>query len=165
MPDFHGNRSPRADPTLRGMICGLRLGADADDLALLYLATVQAIAYGTRHIIETLNAHGYAIDTILASGGGTRNAVFLREHADATGCAVVLAQEPEAVLLGASILGAVAGGVHRGIREAMAAMSREGVATPPAGDAVRRYHDAKYAVFRRMFEDQMSYRSIMSERD
>ncbi len=110
MPDFHGNRSPRADPSLRGMISGLRLGAEADDLALLYLATIQAIAYGTRHIVETLNASGYAIDTVMASGGGTRNPVFLREHADATGCAVVLARESEPVLLGASILGAVAGG-------------------------------------------------------
>ncbi len=162
MPDFHGNRSPRADPSLRGMVSGLRLGAEADDLALLYLATIQAIAYGTRHIIETLNADGYAIDTILASGGGTRNPVFLREHADATACTVVLAREPEAVLLGASILGAVAGGLYPGIREAMTGMSREGAAITPAADAARRFHDAKYAVFRRMFEDQIAYRTLMA---
>lgn len=162
MPDFHGNRSPRADPSLRGMISGLRLGAEADDLALLYLATIQGIAYGTRHIIETLNASGYAIDTVMASGGGARNPVFLREHADATGCAVVLARESEPVLLGASILGAVAGGLHPDIRAAMTAMSREGVVVEPADGAARRYHDAKYAVFRRMFEDQTAYRTFMA---
>ncbi len=162
MPDFHGNRSPRADPSLRGMISGLRLGAKADDLALLYLATIQAIAYGTRHIVETLNANGYAIDTVMASGGGTRNPVFLREHADATGCAVVLARESEPVLLGASILGAVAGGLHPNIRTAMTAMSREGVVIEAATGAARRYHDAKYAVFRRMFEDQVAYRTLMA---
>src|SRR4029079_13690236 len=49
LPDHHGNRSPRADPTLRGMVSGLRLSDTADSLALLYLATVQAIAHGTRH--------------------------------------------------------------------------------------------------------------------
>jgi FGGY-family pentulose kinase len=161
MPDFHGNRSPRADSTLRGMVSGLRLGAGAEDLALLYLATVQAIAYGTRHIVETLNAEGYAIDTILACGGGTKNPVFLREHADATGCTLVLPQEPEAVLLGAAILGAVAGGLQPDVPQAMAAMSRAGSIIEPAADVVRRYHDAKYAVFQRMYADQMAYRSMM----
>jgi FGGY-family pentulose kinase len=162
MPDFHGNRSPRANSTLRDMVSGLRLGAGAEDLALLYLATVQAIAYGTRHIVETLNAEGYAIDTILACGGGTKNPVFLREHADATGCTLVLPQEPEAVLLGAAILGAVAGGLQPDVPQAMAAMSRAGSVIAPAADAVRRYHDAKYAVFQRMYADQMAYRAIMA---
>ncbi|MBC9175821.1 FGGY-family carbohydrate kinase [Pseudoroseomonas ludipueritiae] len=162
MPDFHGNRSPRADASLRGMVSGLRLSATAEDLALLYLATVQAIAYGTRHIIETLNGQGYAIDTVLACGGGTKNPVFLREHADATGCRIVLPAEPEAILLGASMLGAVAGGVHPDLPAAMAAMSRAGRMVEPASEAARRYHDAKYAVFLRMHEDQMAYRRLVA---
>lgn len=162
MPDFHGNRSPRADATLRGMISGLRLGADADDLAVLYLATIQAIAYGTRHIVETLNEAGYAIDTILASGGGTKNPVFLREHADAGGCAVVLPREPEAVLLGAAILGAVAGGAYPAIDQAMVAMSHSGTVIRPGPPAVRDYHDAKYAVFQQMYRDQLGYRALMA---
>ncbi|MFZ6761683.1 FGGY-family carbohydrate kinase [Pseudoroseomonas sp. WGS1072] len=163
MPDFHGNRSPRADASLRGMVSGLRLAAGAEDLALLYLATVQAVAYGTRHIIEAMNGRGYAIDTVMACGGGTRNPVFLREHADATACRVVLPREPEAILLGAAMLGATAGGVHPGLPEAMAAMSGAGTILAPGEAAIRRYHDAKYAVFRRMYEDQMAYRALMRE--
>ncbi len=106
LPDFHGNRSPHADPTLKGMVSGLGLSATLDDLAKLYLATIQALAYGTRDIIRALNAKGYAIDTIFATGGGTKNPVFLREHANATGCRILLPQEPDAVLLGSAILGA-----------------------------------------------------------
>jgi ribulose kinase len=133
-----------------------------DDLARLYLATVQAIAYGTRHVVEAMNGEGYAIDTMLASGGGTKNPVFLREHADATGCRIVLPEEPEAVLLGAAMLGAVAAGLHPGLPEAMAAMSRAGEVLRP-DPATRRYHEAKYAVFRRMQSDQLAYRRIMAE--
>ena len=51
-PDFHGNRSPLADCTIRGMICGLTLDSSVNNLALAYLATLQAVSYGTRHIID-----------------------------------------------------------------------------------------------------------------
>ena len=73
------------------MVSGLKLSDSVDSLALLYLATIQAIAHGTRHIIDTMNAHGYRIDTLLACGGDTKNPVFVREHADVTGCRVVSA--------------------------------------------------------------------------
>lgn len=161
LPYFHGNRSPRADPTLRGMISGLRLSESAGELARLYLATIQAIAHGTRHIIETLNDHGYRIDTILMTGGGTKNPVFLREHADVTGCRVVLAAEPEAVLLGAAMLGAVASGDFPDLLAAMDAMSGVGERIDPAGGEVARYHRAKHAVFQRMYRDQIDYRELM----
>ncbi|MCU4160258.1 FGGY-family carbohydrate kinase [Acidiphilium sp. AL] len=160
-PDFHGNRSPHADATLRGMVSGLSLSATPEDCARLYLATIQAIAYGTRHIIETMNANGYAIDTIFATGGGTKNPVFLREHADATGCRVALPTEPEAVLLGAAILGAVAGKAYSDIRAAMAAMSRAGQVIAP-NQAAAGYHARKYAVFQRMHADQLAYRTLMA---
>ena len=160
LPYHHGNRSPRADPTLRGVIAGLRLSATLDDLALLYLATVQAIAYGTRHIIEVLNENGYGVDTILASGGGTKNRVFLQAHADATGCRVVLAAEPEAVLLGAAVLGAVAGGAYPDVRTAMGAMTRSGRVIEP-DPTTAGYHAAKYAVFQRMHADYVAYREMM----
>jgi len=162
LPYFHGNRSPRADATLRGMISGLPLSDTVDDLARRYLATVQAIAYGTRHIIAAFNGQGYAIDTIIACGGLSKNPVFLREHADATGCAVALPEEPDAVLLGAAILGAVAGGAYPDIPAAMAAMTRARIAVTPAGGAVTAFHDAKYAVFQRMYDDQLAYRHLMA---
>jgi len=163
LPDHHGNRSPRADPSLRGMVSGLKLSDSLDQLALLYLATIQAIALGTRHILEAMNAQGYRVGTLFASGGDTRNPVFLREHADATGCRVVLPAEPEAVLLGAAILGAVASGDHATVLAAMAAMNRAGRVIEPQRGAVGAYFDAKYRVFHRMHEDQLAYRALMEE--
>lgn len=162
LPYFHGNRSPRADASLRGTISGLSLSDSLDDLALLYLATTQAIAYGTRHIVEAFNAEGYAIDTILACGGLSKNPVFLQAHADATGCAVALPEEPDAVLLGSAILGAVAGGAYEDIPQAMTAMTRARVAVTPAGGDVAAFHDAKYQVFLKLYEDQMAYRQLMA---
>jgi FGGY-family pentulose kinase len=165
LPDHHGNRSPRADPTLRGMVSGLKLSDSLDQLALLYLATIQGIALGTRHVLSAMNAEGYRIRTMFASGGDTKNPVFVREHADATGCRVVLPAEPEAVLLGAAILGSVAAGDQPSVLAAMGAMNRVGrVIEPQApGGAVARYFDAKYRVFHRLHADQLAYRELMED--
>lgn len=161
LPYFHGNRSPRANPTLRGMVSGYRLSDSIEELSRLYLATIQAIAYGTRHIIEVMNEQGYSIDTIFACGGGTKNPVFLREHADATGCRIILPEETEAVLLGSAILGAVASDQYTSVIEAMGGMTRAGKTINPTGGAQTRYHTAKYNVFKRMYNDQLAYRDIM----
>ncbi len=115
------------------MISGLRLRDSVDSLALVYQATVQAIAHGTRHILATMNAGGYRITTLFASGGDARNPLFLREHADITGCRVVLPKEPEAVLLGAAILGAVASGDQPSVLSAMGAMSEAARVIEPEG--------------------------------
>ncbi|MCC9608950.1 FGGY-family carbohydrate kinase [Blastopirellula sp. JC732] len=160
-PYFHGNRSPWADPTLRGMISGLTMSASLDDLARLYLAVIQAIAYGTRHIIEVMNRAGYRIDTIFACGGGVKNPIFLREHADITQCRIVLPQESESVLLGSAMLGAVASGDHSNLLSAMAAMSGVSRVLEPTSGPTAAYHQAKYEVFQRMHDDQLAYRELM----
>ena len=162
-PYFHGNRSPWADPTLRGMVTGLSLSATLDDLAVLYLATIQAIAYGTRHIIEVMNGSGYRIDTIFACGGGTKNPIFLREHADITGCRVVLPKEPESVLLGSAMLGAVASGDKSDLLHAMATMSAAETVLEPSPGPTAEFHQAKYAIFQRLHSDQLAYRELMSK--
>lgn len=160
-PNFHGNRSPLADPTLRGAITGLSLSARLDDLARLYLATIQSVAYGTRHILEGMNRKGYEISTVFVCGGGTKNPVFLREHADITGCQLVLPHEPEAVLLGSAILGAVAAGQYNSVLEAMTVMNAAGKILQPSIGSVAAYHDKKYRVFRRMYADFAVYRRLM----
>jgi D-ribulokinase len=162
LPDHHGNRSPRADPTLRGMVSGLKLNDTVDALALLYLATIQGIALGTRHILDALRAQGYRTTTLVACGGDTKNPVFLREHADVTGCRILLPREPEAVLLGSAILGAVAAGDRKSVVDAMANMTEAGGEVHPAGGEVAAFHDRKYQVFLRMHADQLAYRALMA---
>lgn len=163
LPYFHGNRSPRANPTLTGMLSGLKLSRTPEDMAVHYLATIQAIALGTRHIIETMNRSGYSIDTIMACGGGTKNPVFVQEHANATGCAMLLPEESEAMLLGSAMMGTVAAGVYDTLPEAMNAMSRIGKTVTPQTNKIKLYYDKKYRVFKEMYHDQMKYRQLMQE--
>ncbi|KAH7283185.1 hypothetical protein KP509_35G065200 [Ceratopteris richardii] len=163
LPDFHGNRSPLADPKSRGMICGLSLSNSEKDLALLYLATVQSIAYGTRHIIEHCNNYGHKIETLIACGGLSKNEVFIQEHADITGCKIILPREKETVLLGAAILGAVASKDFDSVQHAMRVLNAPGLVVEPSKDErVKKYHDAKYQIFCSLYKEQVSYRELMA---
>ncbi|KAJ4709363.1 FGGY carbohydrate kinase domain-containing protein [Melia azedarach] len=164
LPDFHGNRSPIADPKAKGIICGMTLDTSEKQLALLYLATVQGIAYGTRHIVEHCNAHGHKIDTLLACGGLAKNPLFLQQHADIIGCPIILPRENESVLLGAAILGAVAAKRYSSLIEAMKALNAPGKVIHPSKDPkVKKYHDAKYHIFRELYAQQLSQRSLMAQ--
>lgn len=161
LPDHHGNRSPRADPGARGSVVGLSMEEGPDALARLYLATIEAVAYGTRHIIEAMNAAGHRIDRLVMCGGATKNPLLLKVHADAIGLDIELAEDEDAVTLGAGILGAAAAGAFPSIAEAAAAMVRPGgrIAADPAE---RPYHDAKYRVFLDLYDQQRAARAAMA---
>ncbi|EJE8691354.1 FGGY-family carbohydrate kinase [Vibrio vulnificus] len=163
LPYFHGNRSPRANAHLTGTITGLKMSKTLDDMALQYLATIQGIALGTRHIIEVMNDSGYDINTIMACGGGTKNSVFLQEHANATGCMFLLPEESEAVLLGSAMLGSVAAGFYSDIPDAMNAMSRISKSVMPQTEKIKHFYDAKYKIFHKMYEDDVQYKRLMEE--
>lgn len=162
LPDHHGNRSPRADPEARGSVVGLTLEDGVPALARLYLSTIEALAYGTRHIIETMNRSGHRVERIVMCGGGTRNALLMAEHANAIGLDIALVEDDDAVTLGSVLLAAVASGTFADVPAAAAAMVRPG-RVYAADPATRAFHDAKYAVFLKLYDQQAECRALMAD--
>ncbi|MGI9436198.1 MAG: FGGY-family carbohydrate kinase [Geminicoccaceae bacterium] len=151
LPDFHGNRSPLADPHAVGVISGLTLEKSPEALARLYFRTAVGIALGTRHILDVLNAEGYDIDCMHIAGGHTKNPLLLELYADTTGCNVIVPDEEDAVLLGAAIVAASAAGIHPDLGTAAAAMTKVGGVIEPAAER-RAAYDRDYRVFLAMHE-------------
>ncbi|MFD1746837.1 FGGY-family carbohydrate kinase [Rhizobium helianthi] len=118
LPDFHGNRSPLADPRARGVISGLTLDASFDGLCRIYWRTCVALVLGIRHILERMEESGYRFERLYAGGGHLNNPLLVELYADVTGRSVLLPQTPDAVLLGSAMAAAVASGRHPDMAEA-----------------------------------------------
>ena len=146
LPDFHGNRSPLADPHALGAVTGLPLDASFDALCRLYFRAAVSIALGVRNIVDAMNAAGYAISTLHVTGGHVRNPLLMELYADATGCAVTEPADEDAVLVGTAAAAAAAAGLHADLRAAALAMGRPGRLR--RGDpAARARYDRDYRVF------------------
>ncbi len=153
LPDFHGNRSPLAEPDAVGVISGLTLDSSFDSLCRLYWRTAVGIALGLRHILEALNERGYGIDTLHIAGGHTRNPLLMELYADATGCAVVTQDSYDAVIRGTIMTAASAAGLYPDLATACEKLSALGPPRRPNPDLAGAY-EADYRVFLQMHEDR-----------
>lgn len=150
LPDYHGNRSPLADPDAVGVISGLTMIADTkEQLVRLYWATAAAIGYGTRHIIDAMNRAGYAIDSIALSGGHAASPFLVRMYADTTGATIGISACPEPVLLGTAMAAAVGSGAFPTLAASAQAMGAAETMVAPDPQA-RAAHDRRYRVFLEM---------------
>ena len=146
LPDFHGNRSPLADPHATGVISGLTLDTSFDGLCRIYWRACVAIALGIRHILEAMGGFGYRFETLHVTGGHVNNPLLVELYADVTGRKVVVPETRDAVLLGTAMAAAVAGGLHGSLVEAGQAMA--GGETEVAPDVTRRAdYDRDYRRF------------------
>jgi len=70
---FMGNRTPHRDPRLRGAVVGLTLGTTREEL---YRATVEAVACGTRAVVDSFVRAGVGCERLVFSGGIEHNRLW-----------------------------------------------------------------------------------------
>ena len=160
LPDLHGNRSPLADPSVRGTVEGFDGDASADGLVRLYAAALEGVAHGARRVLDAFARAGFRIEALHACGGGTKNERLLQAHADVLGLPLLLAESPESMPLGVAMAASVAAGLHPDFRSAMEAMARPGRRIEPRPQA-RAYHDRKHEVFLDLYASQERHRRTM----
>ena len=105
---WNGNRSVLVDNDLTGLMLGMRLTTKPEEM---YRALIEAIAYGTRMILETFDQAGIVTDHIFATGGMSRkNALLMQIFADISKRPISVASSENGGALGAAVLGALAAG-------------------------------------------------------
>jgi FGGY-family pentulose kinase len=141
---WQGNRSPLKDARARGVFWGLTLSHGPGHV---FRSIYEATAFGTRHILEDLEAHGFRVGRLFAGGGGARSRLWLQIHADVLGRPILLPRDPEACALGAALTGAVHARHYASLDAAAGRMVQlAGVVEPDA--AHRRAYDEAYAKYR-----------------
>jgi D-ribulokinase len=146
LPEFLGNRSPFADPDARAVIAGMGLDADIGSMERLFVAGLCGLAYGLADVVEAFRSHGVDSDLMVMGGGAGRSSLVRQIMADTTGLTVALPETQEPVLLGAAMLGAVAGNAYGSIGEAMASMSAIGWLSEPTAPGMAEFHRTKRKV-------------------
>ncbi|KLU89714.1 hypothetical protein MAPG_08683 [Magnaporthiopsis poae ATCC 64411] len=172
--DLWGNRSPVADPNMRGAYVGMSSDKTLDGLALLYYATMEFIALQTRQIVEAMNGAGHTISSIFMSGSQCQNDVLMDLIATACDMPVLVPRYVNAAVVhGAAMLGAkaasagrdgMADGATEDLWSIMDRMSKPGRLVKPGTDAgQRKLLEAKYKVFLEQCRSQQEYRRIVDE--
>jgi glycerol kinase len=111
VPAFVGLGAPYWDMYARGTIVGLTRGATRGHLAR---ATLEAIAYQVRDVVEAMGAEaGLKVPLLRVDGGGTANSLLMQFQADILGVPIQRAAVTEITALGAAYLAGLAVGMWR----------------------------------------------------
>ena len=108
LPSFAGAGTPWLDEREKGSIFGLTLGTEKRDIVK---GILDGICYELRLNLETLASSGIAIESLRATGGGTRSDKWMQLKADITGIPVEVMDVREAGCLGAAFLGGIGAGL------------------------------------------------------
>jgi glycerol kinase len=108
VPAFVGLGAPHWDPQARGVIIGITRGTTR---AHLVRATLEAIAFQTRDVIEAMEAEcGVSLPELRVDGGAAANDLLMQMQADILGRPVVRPAVTETTALGAAYLAGLAVG-------------------------------------------------------
>ena len=147
VPAFTGLGSPWWDPYARGTITGLTRGTGRAQLAR---ATVEAMAYQTRDVIDAMTASsGRAVEQLRVDGGASVMDLLLRLQADQLRVRVARPKIQETTALGAAYLAGLAEGVWSSVDELSEKWQLDTEVTPAADAAAA---DALHARWLRALE-------------
>jgi glycerol kinase len=115
VPAFAGLGAPYWDPDARGAIVGLSRGSGRDQVVT---ATLQAVAYQTRDLIDAMADDGISPSVIRVDGGMVANEWFLQFLADILDIRVERPANVESTVLGAAYLAALQRGMIDDLQQA-----------------------------------------------
>jgi L-ribulokinase len=147
---WNGNRTILADADLTGAIFGLTLQTTREQI---YRALLEAIAFGSRRIMDNFEEHGLVLSEIVACGGiAERSPLMMQLLADTSGRRVHVPEVAEIPARGAALFGAVAAGAFDDIRSAIEATRPKHVRTYEPDLEAKLTYDRVYEVYRTLYE-------------
>ncbi len=114
VPAFTGLGAPHWRPDARGLVCGLSLDSNRDDLIA---ATLASVAYQSADLLAALTRDGAAVTCLRVDGGMVANDWLCQALADIAAVRVERPAMTETTALGAGMLAALGGGLFASLGE------------------------------------------------
>jgi xylulokinase len=146
-PYLSGERTPHADPDVRGAFVGLSL---RHDRGALVRAVLEGVAYGLRDSLELVRELGVRADVARISGGGARGGLWRRIVASVLDLPLESTAADEGSAYGAALLAGCRAGVFADPDDAVARCVRIHGRTDPDAEWTAAYADG-YERFRLLY--------------
>jgi xylulokinase len=159
-PYLSGERTPYADPDVRGAFAGLALGQRRGNLVR---AVLEGVAFGLRDSLELLRELGVTAEVGRLSGGGARSDLWARIVASVLGLPLERTAVEEGAAFGAALLGGVAAHVFGDVHEAVEACVHIRETIEPVAEWTDVYNDL-YGQFRSLYPAVVSLRNTIERR-
>lgn len=114
---FMGNRTPHRDSRLRGAVVGMTLGTTKEEL---YRAAVEAVACGTKSVLDSFERGGISCDRLVFSGGMQKNRLWQQVTTDVLGIETELVLTDNLTLRACAVIAAAAAGLVGSLDEGAA---------------------------------------------
>jgi xylulokinase len=139
LPYLAGERTPHADPDIRGAFVGLGLRHDRGGLVR---AVLEGVAFGLRDALNLIRGLGLPASVGRVSGGGARSELWLRIVASILELPLDRVAVEEGAAFGAALLGGVSAGIWDDAETAIAATVRLGSRVEPVAEWIEPYREA-----------------------
>ena len=147
LPYLMGERTPHLDPDCRGAFVGLSAMHTRRDLLR---AVLEGVAYSLRDCLEIIRGMGFAVEDMMACGGGGTSAVWRQMLADLYGCPVSTASSKESAALGVAILAGVGAGVYSDVPSACDRLIGRALTQQPI-EANTAAYEPYYQLYRQLY--------------
>ncbi len=148
---FMGNRTPHRDPRLRGAVIGLTLGTTREQL---YRAAVEAVACGTRAVVDSFERAGVACDRLLFSGGIEHNPLWQQVSVDVLGREAEIVDGDNLTLRACAVIAATGAGLVDSLHQGAAVYAPRTRRLKP--------DQARHEVYRQTYNDYVELMAALA---
>jgi ribulose kinase len=148
---FMGNRTPYRDARLRGAVVGLTLGTTREEL---YRSVVEAVACGTKGVIDSFERAGVACDRLVFSGGIVNNSLWQQVTVDVLGREVEIVVGDNLTLRACAVIGATGAGLVRDLDE--------GASLYAPQTQILSHDTTRHDIYRQTYEDYVALMTALA---
>lgn len=148
LPYFEGERTPIYDSRAKGVFFGLTLSHTKADV---YRSILEGIAFGIRHIIDTIKEENIKPKRIIGTAGGTKNRGWMQIVSDIANIEMMILEEESSAAFGDAFMAGVGLDVFQKLSDNYKWVNKVSKIKPNPGN--HQLYEKQYSIFRKLYQE------------